>query len=95
MSEAGGFVYCIVHHERKAVKIGFSQNPWRRLKQLQTASPDPFSLFGEIPGDRDLEAAFHQFFAGRRMHGEWFDDADHGITDVFGKMAWEAHMGVA
>ena len=87
-----GFVYCIIHHERRAVKIGFSRQPVRRLAQMQTASPDRLTLFDKFPGDRSLEAAFHHTLADRRMTGEWFDNRDGQVTDLFGRMAWEARM---
>lgn len=87
-----GFVYCICHHERRAVKIGFSKNPARRLKQLQTGSADVFTLFDSFPADRSHETAFHHTFADRRINGEWFDDADNLITGTFGRLAWRERM---
>lgn len=87
-----GFVYCILHHERRAAKIGYSATPERRLRQVQTASPDTLTLFDKLPGDRALEAAFHRALADRRMSGEWFDNRDNQVTDLFGRMAWEARM---
>lgn len=85
-----GFVYCIVQHERKAVKIGYSRNPQRRFRQIQTGSPDSLTLFDTIVGSRDLEAAFHRDWADRRLAGEWFDNRDGALTDAFGKLAWGA-----
>lgn len=85
-----GFVYCIVHHERQAVKIGFSRNPSRRFRQLQTGSADSLTLFEKMPGDRALEKAFHKIFADKRLTGEWFKDSDHEIQSVFGQMAFDA-----
>ena len=85
-----GFVYCIVHHERKAVKIGFSKNPQKRFRQLQTACADTLTLFDKIPGDRALEAGFHRIFAERRLKGEWFADGDWVVRGLFGNMAYNA-----
>jgi hypothetical protein len=85
-----GFVYCIVHHERGAAKIGYSADPERRFRQLQTGSPDLLTLFDKMPGDTALEAGFHRYFANRRLVGEWFDNRDSVVTAVFGKMAWES-----
>lgn len=90
-----GYVYCIVHHERRAAKIGYSADPYRRFKQLQTGSPDMLTLFDKLPGDTALEAAFHRHLADRRLHGEWFDNRDHAVTTLFGKMAWEARAVTA
>lgn len=86
------FVYCIKHHERKAVKIGTSSNPRRRFRQLQTGSSDPLTLFDSMPGDRILEQVFHEYFADRRLTGEWFDNSDNAVSDVFGRVAWEKRM---
>ncbi|WP_260581148.1 GIY-YIG nuclease family protein [Sphingopyxis sp. PET50] len=90
-----GFVYCIVHHERQAAKIGYSADPDRRFRQLQTGSPDMLTLFDRMPGDTALETAFHRYFAERKLMGEWFDDRDHAVTGLFGRMAWEARMQAA
>ena len=87
-----GRVYCILHHERRAAKIGFSADPQKRLRQLQTASADMLTLFDSMKGDRALERAFHDHFAARRLSGEWFDNADHSVADLFGRMAWQARM---
>lgn len=89
---APSFVYCIIHHERHAVKIGFSKNPARRLKQLQTGSADIFTLFDAFTGDRSTELAFHRTFADRRIIGEWFSDEDHAVRDTFGRLAWRERM---
>lgn len=89
---AGSFVYCIVHHERRMAKIGVTKNVDRRFRQLQTGCADPLTLFGYLPGGFSLEKAFHDHFSARRRHGEWFDDSDRAITELFGRMAWEARM---
>lgn len=83
-------VYCILHHERKAAKIGISRNPSRRLRQIQTGCPDVLTMIGTIPGDGALETAFHRHFAPRRLAGEWFDDADSVVRSLFMQVLWEA-----
>ena len=55
-----------------AVKIGFSLDPNKRLKQLQTACPHKLVMLGTVDGDTDNEAALHKIAENWRMHGEWF-----------------------
>lgn len=63
-------IYFIRCELTKAVKIGISDEPGRRLRQLQTANPGKLSIVGTIPGDASTEAAFHARFADRRMAGD-------------------------
>lgn len=82
-----GFVYAIRDDAAQAVKIGFTGNPMRRLKQLQTASATPLRMLCIFENVQALEASLHQSFASRRMCGEWFDDADKSISKIFGLIA--------
>lgn len=59
-----------------AVKIGFSRDPFRRVKALNTASPHEIVLKVVVPGTRADEYAFHEYFAAERISGEWFDPSD-------------------
>jgi Meiotically up-regulated gene 113 len=54
------------------IKIGYSANPDRRLKSLQTASSVPLRLIGTLPGTLKDEEALHARFAKYRVRGEWF-----------------------
>lgn len=66
----GSRVYFITSGEH--VKIGVSDNPGRRLKQMQTAQPAPLVLAGSMPGHFGLERELHRIFKKYRTHGEWF-----------------------
>lgn len=54
------------------VKIGWSRTPEKRVRQLQTGSPQALRLLHKHPGPKDLEAFLHAEFADLRMQGEWF-----------------------
>ena len=54
----------------RAVKIGRARRPAHRLRQLQTAHPQPLTLVATLDGDQ--EASLHRRFAGDRLEGEWF-----------------------
>jgi hypothetical protein len=59
------------------IKIGISQDPEQRLRDLQTSSPDKLGLFGfsqvgSYAMARTLEFAVHTALAPFRLVGEWF-----------------------
>jgi len=71
------FIYVICEDAATStVKIGFSANPDRRLKQLQTAQSNPLILFHkeEVPAAsvRALERVIHKELSYRKARGEWF-----------------------
>lgn len=56
-----------------AIKIGYSDDVGRRLRQLCGASPIPLILVAwRADADRETEAELHRRFRADRMHGEWF-----------------------
>lgn len=59
------------------IKIGFSGNPDRRLKEMQTGSPHELEILAKLPYETREEAAakekeFHLLFATWHHRGEWF-----------------------
>ena len=71
-SRAGkGFVY-VVSGEGGLLKIGWSSNPERRLKELQVASPHSLKFLKTWPGSMEEEKALHRLLMDHRVHGEWF-----------------------
>lgn len=55
------------------IKIGCSQCPTSRLRNLMMWSPYPLSLLATTPGDERLERRFHTHFAADHSHNEWFN----------------------
>lgn len=70
-----GLVYFIQADLGDDIKIGWSKNPIKRLKGLQTAAQKELHLLAVMEGDGDLEYAVHQRFAKHRTVGEWFRPA--------------------
>jgi hypothetical protein len=70
-----GFVYLIKANETDRYKIGFSVNPFQRIKDLQKICPFPLSLLHLIKTDdmTGVEKHFHIMFDKYRVSGEWFD----------------------
>lgn len=54
------------------IKIGWSKNPRKRLRHLQTGLPGPVFVLRFDPGPKALERALHDGWSHRRAHGEWF-----------------------
>jgi hypothetical protein len=70
VSKRRGFVYFL--RGQAAVKIGYSENPQRRVAHLQRQSPESLELVGVVAGSILLEQYFHRRFRKYRLHGEWF-----------------------
>ena len=64
-------VYLITCRTLEAVKIGRSDNPHKRLKQIKTGCPFPVALEAILP-DGSNELQMHRRFEDGRLAGEWF-----------------------
>ena len=71
------FLYIIGYDKEGPVKIGISNKPERRLKQLQTGQDKQLVLFHVEEAVAKhapvLERFVHAQIAHRRRSGEWFD----------------------
>ena len=71
-----GLVYFIEAIGVDRIKIGYSDNPDKRLKQLLTGSPLTLELRATMPGSLTTERELHQRFAHLRIENEWFQYTD-------------------
>ena len=53
-------------------KFGFSKNPPRRLREMQTGNQHKMHLVGTYPGSYKQESLIHKHLKNYRSHGEWF-----------------------
>lgn len=67
--------YVILCQRTRLLKIGKSENPSTRLKQLQIGSPGRLKIVLDIDGD--FEAAMHHHFRRFNAGGEWFYPRGH------------------
>lgn len=58
------------------VKIGYSNDPKRRLQMLSTGCPTECTLLAICEGDEQEEARVHERFRHLRSRGEWFNFGD-------------------
>lgn len=64
------------------VKIGFTNNVDRRLKDLSTATPEGFDVLYVFDGGRSLEAHLHELLSGSRVVGEWFQLTEYARSII-------------
>lgn len=92
-------VYFIRNERTGSYKIGISDDPGTRLRELQTANEDRLSLACVLyHADDQLERDLHQRWARLRIRGEWFlADAeidDYVTAHQLRQLAWE-HNGAS
>jgi hypothetical protein len=71
--EVREFVYFCSGKTTGLIKIGWTFDPVRRVKDIQRMSPDRLQMIGFIPGSRELEKMIHEYLSKFRVHNEWFD----------------------
>jgi len=80
-----GFIYVVQQGNDYRFKIGRTVNLLRRMKALQTMSPQALHLIGFYPTADDLsghELFWHRRFGLDRRHGEWFDLPLEALQDL-------------
>lgn len=75
---ADSYVYFVEAKNLGLVKIGFSKDPSKRLKDLQTGSPDELEGLFTFPGTKQKEKELHRKLHRFRVRGEWFKLDDIG-----------------
>ena len=77
-----GFVYAIHAVGTNRVKLGFSQEPEKRMAALQIGSPFPLQLIYKMPGGPRDERRLHSRFRSCRIFGEWFEFTSGQIQQI-------------
>lgn len=67
-----GNIYFIQQGPEGPIKIGWTLDPKKRLREFQTANAHVLYLRGVISGSRGDEANVHGLFEEHRIRGEWF-----------------------
>lgn len=65
-------IYFIETCDSRAIKVGISSNPARRLAHLQIACPDRLAIITTVPGAQADESRLHRIFHREHINGEWF-----------------------
>ena len=72
-----GFIYLIQVGELDIVKIGYSNNPIKRLNDLQISHYETLSIIATKRGNREKELHLHKKFKDDHIRGEWFRFSDN------------------
>lgn len=73
-------VYFIADTVNDVVKIGYTKDVKKRLKQLQTSNSNVLVLLGYMDGNEVEERNTHLLFSKFRLEGEWFRlDSDNDV----------------
>ena len=84
--ESGTNIYFIGNVEAGSVKIGKSNNPKKRLKELQTGNSHKLVLYSVIENvDEEYENSLHHILDHIRQEGEWFKLTDELIHFMINK----------
>lgn len=73
-------IYFIQNEATQAIKIGFSDNPVKRLASLQTGSAEQLVMIATMPGGFTEERILHERFEEFRLFGEWFSSCNPNDT---------------
>lgn len=66
------YVYVIVNYTHNTCKIGYSNNPHKRLNQIQTGNHNKLKLFLVFKADKSTELKLHKKYKEYYLRGEWF-----------------------
>jgi len=56
----------------RRIKIGFSDNPGRRLEEIRSGASERMRLLGSISGTTTAEASLHRKHSSSWVLDEWF-----------------------
>jgi hypothetical protein len=89
-------VYFLIDREAAQVKIGYTSDVQRRVRDLSHERGNPLELAGEISGDSRFERILHERFRPYRIMGtrEWY--STEIMRDIFLLLACEQgniHIG--
>jgi hypothetical protein len=65
-------VYFVQRGTDGPVKIGSAEDVGKRVRTLQTGSPERLRLLATVPGGSSLEGLIHERLGAHRIRGEWF-----------------------
>lgn len=92
-----GHVYFAWQAAAGMVKIGYSKNPDKRVKALQTGSPESVEIVFSIPGTMAQEKRLHRLLGSDRHRNEWFKPTEkmseiaNDVQQIGLKRALEKH----
>jgi DNA-directed RNA polymerase subunit RPC12/RpoP len=83
-SPALSWVYFIEAVGLNKIKIGTSDDPEKRLRELATGSAVPLRILAKMQGNVELETTLHRRFEHLRFDREWFHATKELLTFIAG-----------
>lgn len=71
-AEDDGYIYLIGSLKYGFVKIGYSKNPHKRLKEIQVGCPFEVNILSVAKGNMLKEKLIHKKYSKYKSFGEWF-----------------------
>jgi predicted GIY-YIG superfamily endonuclease len=65
-------IYVAQRDRDDAIKIGWTSNLERRLREVRKGQGCPVNLVAAFAGDKTVELKLHARFSATRVEGEWF-----------------------
>jgi len=81
-SEWMGFVYFIQSGNNGAIKIGYTKDVDRRIKELQTSNPEKLNLLLKVGAEPNDEKVMHDKFKKYCINLEWYSPSDELIKFI-------------
>lgn len=79
--EKKGYIYLIRNNRNGYIKIGWSKQPGKREKTLQSEDPD-IEIIHLWRGSRSEECKLHVLYRVFRIRGEWFRLSESQISEI-------------
>ena len=81
-TEFDGFIYFLRNEITRNIKIGFSMDVEKRIKDLQTSNDSELKLLKYVKGTLKQEKAIHIAFSYLNLRGEWFRSSRELLTYI-------------
>jgi hypothetical protein len=87
-------IYFIQDLENKRIKIGESDDPTMRIKQIMTSSSSKkgCKILAVLPGGVKRESEMHKRFSQYHSRGEWYEASDEIISYIRGLIKSELNI---
>ena len=75
MQQHHKYIYLIKSKQSQLYKIGISDNPQKRIKNLQTGNPEDLIIIHtyKTKNYNKVEKALHNRYSYLKLNGEWFE----------------------
>lgn len=77
-----GYIYFIQMDLIGPIKIGIAQDPYRRMAELQVASPYELKMLYFFPSTMKTEREIHNLLSNDNIRGEWFHPTRKVLSEI-------------